>query len=452
MIPGFPIFRIFPMDKYHVKMKKQLLLIILIISFPVANDCTGQGSYAGTFTMSSGQVTLTLNLQQTANNLTGTLSSTTGVSFQIQGEVSEGTAMGVCTSADGAVFFEAYLDGTDLTFSMIEPDQNNMPDYNQVQYLAFTKSAGQEQQNSQTESAMGQLFGDNQGQDGNKQNEEKKNDYQQNNQGNKSAQATGSSAISANEVGDPSWGFKFVPPTGWVHQQSADGAVLGHNTVPGMILIMVHMAENMQQLQQEMQKGIQEEGSYLMLSGSLQSSSQNVLSGDYTGMMDGTQVKAKGMGILSPNGGGAYIIAVSTPEAFGSELISAAESIAKNMQYFKVETSDLMNHFAGNWSNFTSNTSNYIFFGPDGSYSDQYESSYSGDFTDGAGNYTGGWNAMGQDQSKGRWTVRGNKEAGTIIVKLNNGNEIYYEYKVHKEKGFTYYNEYWFNGSHYARK
>ena len=58
---------------------------------------------------------------------------------------------------------------------------------------------------------------------------------------------------------------------------------------------------------------------------------------------------------------------------------------------------------------------------------------------------------MGNDKSQGKWTVRGNKESGTIIVKLNNGEEIYYEYRVHKEKGYTYYNEYWFNGDHYAK-
>ena len=58
---------------------------------------------------------------------------------------------------------------------------------------------------------------------------------------------------------------------------------------------------------------------------------------------------------------------------------------------------------------------------------------------------------MNQDSERGRWTVRGTKDSGTIIVKLANGNEIYYEYKVHIEKGEKYFREYWFNGNHYRK-
>ena len=437
-------------------MNKLVVVFIILAGILIPQNGVAQAPYDGTYTLTSGQTTLTIIFQQSGNTITGTLSSTTGVTYQMQGEVMEGTAAGVCSSSGGSVFFEAYLDGTTLTFAMIEPDANNMPDYDQVQYLSFTKSEEQVAQGNRTQGVMGDLFGEqreNNPPGDNPQNNRQNNNWQGNNQGQHTNpnQGTGTPSISENEIGDPSWGFKFPKPAGWVHQQSAEGAVLGHNTIPGMIIVFVHMAENMQQMQQEMMQGIQEEGSYLMPGGSLQPSGNNILTGDYSGSMDGTQVKAKGYGVLSPYGGGAYILAVSTPEALGSDLIGAAGSIAQNMQYFKVETGDLMNHFAGNWTHHTSNTSTYIFFGPDGSYSNQYESSYSGDFTDGAGNYTGGWNAMGNDKSQGRWTVRGNKESGTIIVKLNNGEEIYYEYRVHKEKGYTYYNEYWFNGDHYAK-
>ena len=258
-------------------------------------------------------------------------------------------------------------------------------------------------------------------------------------------------AISDNEIGDPSWGFKLTKPAGWIHKQTVDGAVLGHNTVPGMIIIMVHNAENMDQVKKDMSEGVQDEWSNLMPSTGLQAAGENMLTADYSGMMEGTDVKAKGIGILSPYGGGAYIIAVTTPESMNKELVAAAESLAESITYFKSDVGALMKHFAGNWTNHSGNVSNYIFLGPDGSYSDQYEASYSGDFTDSEGNYTGGWNTMSEDQSKGRWTVRGNKTTGTIVVKLNNGGEILYKYHVHQEDGYTYYNEYWFNNSHYAK-
>ena len=269
--------------------------------------------------------------------------------------------------------------------------------------------------------------------------------------GNFSLQSSGSSNIGQNEVGDPSWGFKFVPPAGWVHQQSTDGILLGHNSIAGMILVLPHLSENMQQLQMEMQEGIQEEGSYLVLNGGLQNIQQNVLGGDFTGIMDGTKVKARGFGTLSPYGSGAYIIAVSTPEAFSRDLLSASENIYRNMQFFKVEVSGLMQHFAGNWSHHSTNTSTWICFCPDGTYSEQYESSYSGNFQDSEGNFAGGWGAGGQDSDRGRWTVRGTRDTGSIIVTLANGNEIYYEYRVHVEGGQKYYREYYFNGDFYNK-
>lgn len=439
------------------------LILCGLLSMVFLSAAYAQQNLSGTYTMTADQTTLTLTLTQSGITLTGTLTSSTGANFQLEGEVMEEAGAGKCSGGGSSVFFEAYLEGNDLTLGLIEPDEFNMPNYDQAQYLLFTKQSGQEGTQGQTGNITGQLFGnvqqDNQQSDNQQYNNQQNYNQQNYNQGQQglnqqgsTGQGTGSSAIGANEVGDPSWGFKFVPPAGWVHQKSAEAAVLGHNTIAGMILVLPHMAENMQQMQQELSQGIQEEGNYLTLSGGMNQMSQNVLSGDYTGVMDGTQVKAKGMGILSPYGGGVYLIAVSTPDKLGNELITAAEDIARKVQFFKVEVSGLMQHFAGNWASFTTNTSTWICFCHDGTYSEQYEAAYSDQTTDGWGNATGDWSTYGQDNSQGRWTVRGNKETGQIIVRMNNGEEIIYEYKVHQEKGYTYYNEYWFNGSHYSKK
>jgi hypothetical protein len=423
--------------------------------------------------MQSGEVTLTLSLTQQGNSIQGILSGNTGASFQLSGQVENNIGYGTCSGNEGSVYFEVYADGTDLTLSLIEPDASGAPDYNQAQYLQFTKQgtvsgggatgavtgalglSGQ-QQAVQQQQIYPQLGNPQQGiqQQPYQQQAIQQQGYpQQGVSGNQYAgsQMAGSQTIAENEVGDPSWGLKFGLPQGWIKQSSVQGAILGHNTIPGMVLVIPHMARNMQEMQAEMLKGIQEEGSYLTpAGGGLQQASQNVLTGDYTGIADGTQVKAKGYGILSPNGGGAYLIALSTPDKLGQELLGAAGSMVQSVQYFKVDNTGLIQHFAGNWANHTSNTSTWISFGPDGTYSEQYEAAYSGTFNDGTGE-TGHWNTAGQDSDRGRWTVRGNKDSGTIIVKLANGKEIYYEYKVHIENGQKYYREYYFNGYLYAK-
>ncbi len=423
-----------------------------------------QQSLTGSYTMSADQTSLTLTLNQAGSQLTGNLGSTTGASYQLQGEVMEGVGAGVCAGEGTSIYFEVYLQGNELTLGLIEPDEFNMPDYNKSQYLLFKRQPGQANYNQQTGSVSQQLFGNqsqqgNPSQPGNQGWQQQSQSPQTNNQPQQSwseqarpAASGGSSKIGANEVGDPSWGFKFVPPGGWVNQRTADGVILGHNTIAGMILVLPHNAQNMQQMQQELAEGLQEEGSYLSLNGSLSQAGQNILEGNYSGIADGTQVSAKGFGVLSPYGGGAYLIALSTPDKLGSELTGAAGSIARNMQFFKQETSDLMRHFAGNWSTFTTNTSTWMSLAPNGVYSDQYESAYSGNTSDGYGNVTGNWGTAGQNSGQGRWTVRGTKEAGQLVVTMNNGREVVYNYKVHQENGRYFYSEYWFNGSLYSKK
>jgi hypothetical protein len=442
-----------------MKPLQKLLLTLFLSLLPIALLFGQQESVTGTYKYQSGDAVLTLKLNQQGSVLAGTLSSSTGVTFKLQGQIENGIGAGTCSDDGGSVFFEVYFIEGDLTFSLIEPDANNEPDYDNAQYLVFEKSNETESlqatdivagklgiQPSNQTPAPGQIPATTQTPAAGQApavSPTPSNTY---------AGSQGNSSIGQGEVGDPSWGFKFTPPAGWVHQQTGEGVILGHNTIAGMILVIPHMSENIQQMQQEMMKGLQEGGSYLSPSGSLQNTAQNILSGDYAGVMDGTQVKARGFGILSPNGGGAYLIAVSTPEGLSADLVGAAEAITRNIQYFKVDVSELARHFAGTWSHFTTNTSTWMTFHPDGTYSDEYEASYSGNLTDGAGTQTGNWGTAGQESGRGRWTIRGTKDAGTIIVHQANGEEVYYEYRVNQKDGRKYYWEYYFNGDFYMKK
>jgi hypothetical protein len=261
-----------------------------------------------------------------------------------------------------------------------------------------------------------------------------------------------SSTISANEVGDANWGFKFQPPQGWKSQKSDRAAVLSHDTIAGAILVIPHTATSFQEVQEQMQKGLAEKEVQLYLTGGLQTIGNNTIVGDYAGIFNGQQVTAHGIGTFSPYGGGAYIIAIVVPDKYSPQLSSAADAIAKGMQFFKVDVSDLVTHFSGVWVGFTQNTQTKMVLAPNGEYSDNYESSFSGKFKNQYGDQTGAWGTAGQSQNRGRWTVRGTREQGVIIIKSQDGGETVIEYKVHVEKGQTYWNEYWFNGALYSRQ
>jgi len=98
--------------------------------------------YSGTYSVASPQGSVTLILRQAANGeLAGSLSGN-GTEFQVEGLVDEGVAMGAITSAEGGLFFEARLEGRQLTLTLIEVGAGNMPDYSAARTLVLRRTDG----------------------------------------------------------------------------------------------------------------------------------------------------------------------------------------------------------------------------------------------------------------------------------------------------------------------
>lgn len=334
--------------------------------------------------------------------------------------------MGACSDEQGGLYFEASFQGDKLMFNLIEVGWDTMPDYNSTQMLTFSRQKRGTAKS--TAPPAGATAPEKSG----------------------TAPAAPTQAR-AGEITDPMWGFAFLPPEGWIARASADGAVLGHNTVAGMILVLPHQAADPQAMRQEMQQGLQEEGTVLYPDGNLQNLSENVIAGDYSGFVDGQKVKARGLGASSPHGGGAYIIGVTTPEAYGKNLVAAAESLARGLRYVKMDASQVMAFLAGAWSTVSEVHKKWL--GANGEYAERFESVNSGNFTDAwSGEVTGNWGYMSEDAKRGRWTARGTKERGTIIVTYQDGTQNSFEYHVFVEKGQPFWNEYIIDGNHYVRQ
>jgi hypothetical protein len=264
-------------------------------------------------------------------------------------------------------------------------------------------------------------------------------------------QSSGSSKIAAGEVGDPSWGFKFRPPAGWEFSKNLNGAILGHDTVPGMILVFPHQQTNLQAVAQQMEEGLVEEAVYLMPSTQLEQKGSNMLAGECAGTWQGQHARGRSIGTLSPHGGGAYVLAITTPERYGKEIAGAADAIAEGMHYFKIDVSNLERIFVGRWAAYSGSSGgatlrNYTFY-PDATFSDDRETSYSSDYSgDGGGmpdSYVGG---VGTSHGHARWKVGGGEREGQIIITFPDGSENVIDYRVHVQRGETYWREYWFNG------
>ncbi len=257
--------------------------------------------------------------------------------------------------------------------------------------------------------------------------------------------------LAAQTVSDPAWGFGFSVPAGWKVHQEAAGALLGHDTIAGLIMVLPHSAGSLVQMREQMLQGLVEQGVELTVVGQLDQVLKNALGGACEGSVDGQQAKGRVLGIVSPSGGGAYVIAVSTPEAYRKELALAADQIVKGMQFPKVDASDLVRALAGTWATMTTNTETRVTLAANGQFSLYSESSYGGSFSDSGGGNAGGWGTAGNREFRGRWTIRGTRQKGIITLAYESGERADVQYGVHMEKGETYWNEYFFDGVLYGR-
>jgi len=259
------------------------------------------------------------------------------------------------------------------------------------------------------------------------------------------------------QVGDPSWGYKFNAPAGWKWKSDHSGAMLGHDTIPGMILVIPHHEKDLQSVGRQLSQGLQEEDLTLAASSRVSQTGNGVLNCDITGVAQGQRVKGRAYGTVSPYGGGAYVLGVTTPEKFGEGIAEAARAISSSLSYFKVDITPLIRHFAGMWASYSGGSGggtliNYEFYA-DGTFADTSETSYN------INSSSDGWRtpdtnigATGRQSSRARWTVRGTLEAGQIIITQPDGSERYIDYRIFVEKGRKYLREFVFDGRHFSKR
>jgi hypothetical protein len=389
-------------------------------------------NFSGKYTLSSQETTLTLTLDQdTQGNIKGTLSSTTGAQFKIGGVIQDNVGVGTCVSNQGGSYFEAHPKGNQLLFALIEPGPNNVPDYSKVTQLTFMRKEGTMP-----------------GQQG-RQASPKQPAEQPQASSSPPPETKGPAALSKDVVSDPKWGFKFALPKGWKVEKGPKGAILGHDTIAGQIWVFPHSASTLQEVQEQMHAGLVGEDVQLRLTSQLQSLGKNSVVGVFSGRYQKQQVKACGIGTFFPNGGGAYIVAMTLPTKFGSALENAADEVANSMQSVTAQesarlggtggavapsdsgTQQLMQQMAGVYYSFSSagpyssgGTERRVTLCPNGTYYSGSESSYSG----GAG--TGGaWGAASQRSGNGTWRVQGNANQGILATIDSSGKATEYRYQ-----------------------
>ena len=196
-------------------------------------------------------------------------------------------------------------------------------------------------------------------------------------------------------VSDPGWGFSFQVPAGWKYQKNASGAILGHDTIPGAILILVYH-DGPARVQATVGQGLvmDESNIRLLPKGAFTPLDSIGSAGELAGTWNGEAAHARIVAVQFPEGGGVYVIGVTGDRLFGTELPAAADSVARSIR--AADTREATARLAGGWTTMNANRQRTIVLRSGGSFTESGESSYSGSLRNSLGDDHGQCSPMGK--------------------------------------------------------
>jgi hypothetical protein len=130
-------------------------------------------------------------------------------------------------------------------------------------------------------------------------------------------------------------GLKFEIPEGWSAEQKGDIVTMGHQTIPGLIIMSFNEAESAELLKMEAMKGVLDDGVNLKTMGDFEISNDNKVSGVYEGIWDGAEVKCFVIGLVNKFGPGVNILAVTTKEVYSDQHVMEVKKIATTVVFYE---------------------------------------------------------------------------------------------------------------------
>jgi len=398
-----------------------------LVGLCVAAVTAGAQDFTGTYVtqnQAGGAVTFVL-AQNAQGQITGSLSGA-GVSFAAQGLLEEGTAIGTLSSAGGAVYFMAELQGNQLNVTLFEPDANNQPDYNRSQSLVFTRSAAEAPVNAPAQPAPGNPLAP-------------AAPPTQPAPGNPVARQPGAPAPLGGAVGGSNlegWNIQYALPPGWQPSQNLGRIqMLASTSEAGAIFVAPGLYSDFNEVTVDVTAFYQalghaaypvEQPTPTTVAG-LQAMTATLASQDQMGQT----VHSRVISLLTGQGTGLVLIAMTTPQQM-PQLQATVERLAGSVRAQAPQVNQqLVAALRGRWMYYSGQASGvtrpgggasrsyeeYVTF--DGAGGFQWESSGSVSVTaPGAGGVAGGANA---NSDQGTYTVIGN----TLVMKGRQGQQAF---------------------------
>ena len=257
------------------------------------------------------------------------------------------------------------------------------------------------------------------------------------------------------EVGDKYLGFKFTPPTDWRISQSAAGFAMDKNGERSIIVVLVHGYNSLAQLRAaaggETQLG---QGSVLRVTGDIRAYGQDGIAAVLGGSLQYLPAAGYAISRLSPHGGGATVIAVTTQVEDAEKCQQLAESIGKSLQFAKPVVPPVADQWKERltasrltymWSYYSGGSADGSYVGgsqtttidlcPQGyfRYSDSNQMAVDGG---GSAGYGASGYGHGNDRGNGTWKVVGRGRQANLVLNFHDGRIM--EHQLALQDGKTY--------------
>ena len=414
-------------------------VFVLVGIVVLAGAAFGQ-NFKGTYTMTSGTTKLTLALNQGAGGLvTGTLSSSTGAVFQLNGKLEEDIVTGTCQGKAGSSQFEASFEGSQLILTLIETGPTGEVTSRSLEFVRSGGGAG-------VSSELGLAPAQPGAADPKPKAQSPAPAIPQPSNPAPAPAAPPQPSGGGNAVSVTELGCSFTIPAGWNGQKQGEAIYLTSTNYKGFILIQRHAYKSLQQMANEASQGIVDESTNtrLMPVSQFQPFGKNGMVAEFSGMAQGQKSRTFAIGLISPQGGGVTIMAATEEASYSSDYSDFVLAIAGSLSFVPGGASggsqipspqsngggdmDLMKYFAGEWYAYSSGstisggagTERTMTLCPDGLFRDSSEFSASG----------GGWGAANAQSGGGRWIIQGDKSQGVIMVTYPNGQSKRITYRV----------------------
>jgi hypothetical protein len=138
----------------------------------------------------------------------------------------------------------------------------------------------------------------------------------------------------------PDFGLSFTIPEGWTGGEQDNYIVLGHQSIPGLMVLSENTSEDTKSLKELAMQGLRDSGIDMQPKTEFDLISNTRVEGIYEGYFNGSQATAYAIGLINGFGKGMNILIITETSVFSEQHQNEAKELANSVKFYKAKDSE----------------------------------------------------------------------------------------------------------------